>query len=88
MCILDWLFLPEEDRAGEVILKKIDPKQILGIQLKLNGAIRQVARDIDQRIQKGRQMQHGSGGGTDDKLVIIATHIMYKNPEGQSNQAH
>ena len=30
-------------RAGEVKLKKIDPKQLPRIQLKLNGAMRQVA---------------------------------------------
>ena len=75
-------------RPGELKLKKIDPKQLPRIQLKLNVITGPIAQEIRRSYTAGECSAVQAMVQMIAVRVTTARQLMHRKPEGRSNRAH
>jgi len=70
-------------RTGAIKAKKIDPKQILRIQSKLDAIMRPIAQQIITEIDEGKYIQEMGLQCVVESRVATAGMLMQKNPLGR-----
>ena len=74
-------------RAGELKLKKIDPKQLPRIQSKLDVITSPIAQETRRSYTAGECSAEHAMVQMIDVRVTSARTLVHKNPEGRSNRA-
>jgi len=90
-CTIDEQLLSYQDpwardpggRTGAIKAKKIDPKQILRIQSKLDAIMRPIAQQIITEIDEGKYIQEMGLQCVVESRVATAGMLMQKNPLGR-----
>ena len=74
-------------RKGAINVKKIDPRQILRIQSKLDAIMRPIAQQIINDINNGKCINEMGLRCVVESRVATAGMLMQKNPLGRDNRA-